>query len=394
MKNLLLVSLALFLSSTVCLAKAGQSRNAQRPVKLRAGPAVFHPVLERLEKGCSLSVLKEGSKWVKVRSPKGTEGWVSVRVFSHPPKPRAYSALLKERGLTGVSVAVPTMASRGLNAAATTGGGVAPLVRDFLEQVPFAPKDFDGFVGKLHANGICEELPGWLEDMAIPIAGDPQQDELERAFGMRLAISILSDAELLTDPAIDSYVNKVGSAVAAASSRYDLQWRFVVFKADRKEAFSVPGGFVFISSSLLRALRDEAELAGVLAHLVAHVALGHGAAQLAKLDSAKSSSGKKPMGQLVADARRLVMSARIGEEELEADAFGATYSACAGYDPAGLASVLKRVGCFEPGCKSSSSVGKRLALIHRVRNNTGDSPGARLAERFSGSVLAVLSKSP
>ncbi len=400
MRNLLLTSFGIFLCliSSSGLAGVGESKSALRPVKLRSGPAVFHPVVQELKKGVSLSVIEEGKKWVKVKTSKGTEGWVSKRVFSAPPKPRGYGALLKESGLTGVSLAVPTMASRGLNAGTSMAGGdVAPLVKSFLERVPFAPKEFDGFVDKLHANGICEQLPGWVGEMAIPIGGDPQQDELERSFGMRLAVSILSDAELITDPKIDSYVNKVGFAVAAASSRYDLQWRFVVFSSDKKEAFSVPGGFVFISSSLLEDLRDEAELAGVLAHLVAHVTLGHGAAQLAKEAAGKKSkahSRSEFATRLVAQARQLIMNPRLPEEELEADAFGSTYAACAGYDPAGLGSVLKRIACFEPGCRHSASLKKRLALVQRVRQSAGKNPGARLSERFSGSVLAVLSKSP
>ncbi len=396
MKNLLLMVLAFF---SIChcstgFAKVGDNKNALRPVKLRTGPAVFHPVLKRLEKGTSLVIIKEGPKWIKVRTPKGVEGWVSTRVFSAPPKPRGYAALLKERKLSGVSLAVPTMASRGLNAGTTTGGGVALLMKDFLERVPFAPAEFEGFASKLKANEICEKLPGWLDEMAIPIEGDPQQDELERSFGMRLAVSILSDFELITDPAIDSYVNKVGALVAAASTRYDLPWRFVVFKGGKKTAFSLPGGFVFVSFALLQELKDEAELAGVLAHLVAHVALAHRALQLSRLDNEMPGSGKKSdsMQDFVKKARGVFMSGVTPEEEMEADAFGATYCACAGYDPGGLASVLKRVGCFEPGCKGAS-VKKRLVLIDRVRKSTGSNPGVRLTKRFSGSLLAILSKS-
>ena len=378
-----------FLQAAV--AYAADDRTARRSVKVRSGPAVFHAVLERLESGAKLCVVEEGKRWIKVRTGTGTEGWVSARVFTERPKAKGYSAVLSERGLAGVSSAVSTMATKGLTVHMGMGGTtISPLVAQFLDRVPFVPEEFEAFVADLPPNAICEKLPGWMDEMSKPLSGDPERDEQERQLGMRLAGLVLQDAELITDPELDAYVNKVGMAVAAASSRYELSWRFVVFESKQAEAFSAPGGFVFVSDGLLKQLKDESELAGLLAHQVAHVCLGHGAAELDRAMGTDVKGGQPEalMEQLVLKAHSLLRAARPGVAEREADAFGATYAACAGYDPAGLAQVYRRVGAPEAAGADTPTIETRAALIDKVRKASGVTPGKNFPGRFKKTVLS------
>lgn len=373
-------------------ALAAEDRTALRPVKLRAGPGTFHAVLERLGEGASLAVVEDGKQWVKVRTGNGTQGWVSARVFAARPKPQGYQKLLEERGLTGVSSAVSTMATKGLTVElGGPGAAISPLVADFLDRVPFGADEFERFAGDLAASPICEELPGFMTEWGQPLAGDPERDEQERKLGVRLAGLVLADAELITDPDLDGYVNKVGAAVAAASSRYDLEWRFVIFEQKEPEAFAAPGGFVFLSDGLLNKLQDESELAGVLAHQVAHVALAHGAealdARLRAGGAAPADAGQH-LEKLVAQAHQMLRSAWPAKDELEADAYGATYATCAGYDPAGLARVYTRLGAFETSGDHSPSQQARLELLIKVEKAAGPTGGKQLPERFKQAVIA------
>lgn len=368
------------------------NRTARRPVKLRSGPAVFHPMVERLDAGVELAVVEDGARWIKVRTAGGTEGWVSARVFLERPEPRGYGGILRKRGLTGVSSSVATMATRGLTVEPGAGGGVNPLLADFLGRTPFAPEDFERFVQQLQANPICRELPGWMGELDEPLPGDPERDALERRLGLRVAARVLADAELITEPRLDAYVNQVGAAVAAASSRYDLEWRFVVFSQQRPEAFAVPGGFVFLSSGLLESLRDEAELAGVLGHQVAHVALAHGAAALDEAVPAGAADGQpaeQQLQKLVAAALRLLRAPRPARQELAADAYGATYVACAGYDPAGLARVYRRLSDFAARADPGVETAARLRLIERVRAAAASGAVKKLSERFAERVAVL-----
>src|SRR6202795_214182 len=67
------------------------------------------------------------------------------------------------------------------------------------------------------------------------------------------------------------YVNNVGRWIASQSERPDLPWQFGVLDAPQLNAFAVPGGTIFITRGLVQRMRSEAELAGVLAHEIAHV---------------------------------------------------------------------------------------------------------------------------
>ena len=80
----------------------------------------------------------------------------------------------------------------------------------------------------------------------------------------------------------DARVERVGRRLAARSSMPNLPWRFRVIERRDANAFALPGGYVYVTSGLLRSARSEHELAGVLAHEVTHVTLRHGTNQASK----------------------------------------------------------------------------------------------------------------
>ena len=82
---------------------------------------------------------------------------------------------------------------------------------------------------------------------------------------------LLQQAPLLDNAGVQAYVNQVGRWVALNSERPDLPWRFGVLDSSVVGAYAAPGGYVFVTSGMLAQMGSEAELAGVLAHEVAHV---------------------------------------------------------------------------------------------------------------------------
>jgi predicted Zn-dependent protease len=99
----------------------------------------------------------------------------------------------------------------------------------------------------------------------------------EYALGGALAINwVQRGSGLMKDEALHRYVNIVGKNLAAQSPRPTLEWTFGVLNDDKQfNAISAPGGYVFVTRRLLRELDNEGQLAGVLAHEIAHVALKH-----------------------------------------------------------------------------------------------------------------------
>lgn len=183
--------------------------------------------------------------------------------------------------------------------------------------------------------------------------------EEEVALGEGMASNLLGAAPLYNNPAAQRYVNQVGQWVAAQGERPELTWRFAVLDDAEANAFAAPGGYIFVTRGLLYGLRNEAELAGVLAHEVAHVLRKHQLAAIKKAartalgagflgDKVEQKMSRSGNGQLTPLFREL---SNIGtqlyvrgldkDDEYEADRMAVVLAARAGYNPYGLPSVLQ-----------------------------------------------------
>ncbi|OGT21977.1 MAG: peptidase [Gammaproteobacteria bacterium RBG_16_57_12] len=186
---------------------------------------------------------------------------------------------------------------------------------------------------------------------AQALLADFSVDE-EIKIGRQIAGNLLGASPLVPDEALQVYVNKVGRWVASQSERPDLAWHFGVIESADINAFAIPGGYVFLTRGLYQRLRNEAELAGVLAHEVAHVTRKHHLKILQK--SKLLDIGAKALGRQAGEHDRLrnligsgaeVMARSLDKDaEYEADRMGVVLAGRAGYDPFGLPVVLQQVG--------------------------------------------------
>ena len=112
-----------------------------------------------------------------------------------------------------------------------------------------------------------------VKEKLKPLQQISERDEIE--LGKDVAANLLGAAPLVNDPALQAYVNKVGKWIALQTSRPGLPWHFGVLDTDSVNAFAAPGGYVFITRGMLLNMRDESELAGVLAHEISHVVAKH-----------------------------------------------------------------------------------------------------------------------
>ncbi|HWP94605.1 MAG TPA: M48 family metalloprotease [Gammaproteobacteria bacterium] len=212
--------------------------------------------------------------------------------------------------------------------------------------------------------------------------------EEERAIGHDAAATLLGATRLVEDRELQHYVNRVGMWLALQSDRPELAWRFAVLDNDNINAFAAPGGYVFVTKGLLVNLNNEAELAGVLAHEIAHVVKKH------HLKALKKDAGIKLLGNLTQqalerkghDTERLAAVAKgvkvlyarglDKQDEYEADRLGVVLAARAGYDPYGLPAVLQMLDSLDPGSG-------RLALLFKTHPKPADRL-ARLDELMAG----------
>jgi predicted Zn-dependent protease len=182
----------------------------------------------------------------------------------------------------------------------------------------------------------------------------PEPEEVE--MGKDIAAGLLGAAPLTKSAQQQKFVNDIGRWLALNSGRPDLPWHFGIIEASTVNAFATPGGNIFISRGLIDRTKSESELAGILAHEIAHVVQKHHLADIKKnaskgllLDLASLKGGG-----LTGEAARAV--ARVGlegyvrglsrEDELEADKIGVVIATRSGYEPYGLVAVLQTLNAM------------------------------------------------
>jgi len=153
--------------------------------------------------------------------------------------------------------------------------------------------------------------------------------EQERKLGQSLARDVEATSRVVSDPVITEYVNRLGQRIAANSDA-KVPFTIKVIESDEVNAFSLPGGYLYIDTGMILAVDNEAELAGVIAHEVAHVAARH--VTRAETREAIMRYVSIPLGFGGLAVPMLFM--KFGRDaEREADLLGLEYEYAAGYDP-------------------------------------------------------------
>ena len=201
--------------------------------------------------------------------------------------------------------------------------------------------------------------------------------EEEINIGDSVTAQLLGAGPLVANPAVQKYVNKIGMWVAQQTERKDLPWVFGVMDSENINAFATPGGRVLITKGLFFSLSNEAELAGVLGHEIAHVVQKHHLNALAKnsrLDllgdavqhkAKEKGKNQKVLKALVNAGTQLYARGLDRKLEYEADRMGVIYAARAGYDPFALLSVLTTLD-------SISAESPKIALINKTHPSFSD----------------------
>jgi predicted Zn-dependent protease len=175
----------------------------------------------------------------------------------------------------------------------------------------------------------------------------------EAALGASLAQDLKKDTSAVESPALRDYVRRIGSQLAQQLTNAPFSYTFSVIADDRggrtHEPLSLPGGYIFVPTSLILASNDGAEFAGMLAHAMAHVAERHGTRLATRGELANLTTIPifyMASSEVMADAARSQIPAgfRIVQRrfETEADALALKMTSDAGYDPKALVRYIAR----------------------------------------------------
>ena len=173
----------------------------------------------------------------------------------------------------------------------------------------------------------------------------------EIGLGQQLSGEVERQLKFIDDPIVTEYVNRIGQNIVLNS---DAKVPFTIKVVDSEEinAFALPGGFFYVNKGLILAADSEAEIVGVMAHEIAHVAARHGTEQATKGQVANIGSiGLIFIGGPIGLAARSVVNLAVPltflkfsrGSEAEADLLGAEYAWASGYDPMGMVAMFEKL---------------------------------------------------
>jgi predicted Zn-dependent protease len=225
-------------------------------------------------------------------------------------------------------------------------------------------------------------------------------DEEEKDIGRIVAARVLATYPLSKKEKLQKYVTLVGNTVAAYSARPTLGWHFAVLETPVVNAFSCPGGFIFITTGALEQMSSEAELAAVLGHEIAHTTQRHIVKEIRRssvvmggIDLAGDSTsfgnsltdevGEK-LGQLAYE--KLFTSGLSRRDEHESDKIGVELASAAGYKSAEFLRFLDGLGELEGSSQMKVLVATHPSAADRAKNVkpivAKEEQGAVLADRW------------
>lgn len=176
----------------------------------------------------------------------------------------------------------------------------------------------------------------------------------EWELGQQLEVQLRRELPVSNDATLTRYVNDMGQRMVRQTGAANLPWRFYVVNDASINAFNVPGGLVYVNTGLIAQAGSAGELAGAIAHEIAHGVERHGTQRLSKANEANLVAGvvlgsdpnaaAQIAGQIAAQGAFASFSRA---DEREADAIGVRIMAESGYDPMGLARLLERLAAEE-----------------------------------------------
>lgn len=176
----------------------------------------------------------------------------------------------------------------------------------------------------------------------------------EVAIGKSIAQKIEEKFQL-ADKDMQQHISEIGEQLVQVSDRQDIIYYFKVIKDEDANAISLPGGYIYISDSLVNAMDRDDEIAGVLAHEIGHIAARHSVKKMQgsylysflRILTSRMPSDDPYMNREIDYAFGSLIIQYAREDEVEADKLSVKYTKEAGYDPEALITVLDKIDKIE-----------------------------------------------
>jgi hypothetical protein len=406
-RSLFLASVALVLCATTLLSETFYTK--RKNSALREGAGAYYSLVGSVAENTALIVLNRAGSWVKVQLPNKQVGWMAA------------NSLKEGKGdyLAATSPSTMWSSPKALSAAIKGFGkkygkgepGIVDSVLHYSEK-GFSSEDLAVFAKEVRENPSANRGRLQIEDLDLPTP-EYSTDLPEQEIGVDIAARIAGTG-MVNDRPLHRYVNMVCATIVETSALYDVDLTVLVLNDRMINAFAVPGGYIFVTLGLVKQCRDESELAGVIAHEIAHVYRRHGLQEMSKRiagihadiafgeleeEVGEPTEEEKEMEALVDQTYEKIVHPRLLSYEIEADRIGAILAANAGYDPFGLVRISERVArvstetpdIFDVDYMLPSDAVKRSKEIRAFAEQkfTTEKPGEQMTRRFAAATSPV-----
>jgi len=381
MKKITIVSIFLIL---LLVSLSAESAIVKRDrASIRKGPGSIFEIVAEMAKGDSFQIELEQQGWLQIKYNE-MEGFTSNKVIKER---ESGDDVFSKMGLLATDLNV---SKHGMSA------GVKGFAEKYTEQFQGEENFLDHYIGfKLNADKYkyfkqytyVEYKLNKVKNYPIPeFEGKDYYSFNEEGLGLGIAAKI-AEIGIVDNYEMTEYINFLGYLLVEASDAYDVAFKFFILDTDMVNAYACPGGVVFVTSGMLKVIVDEAELACVLAHEIAHIARHHGMAEieerkhhisaddafsemeaeLEELDSGYDEDTKAveaEMETIALESYETIFNGRLADYEEEADFLAMIYVLRAGYDYSRLPELLLRLQAFET--ESTNEHYSQLQLADRI----------------------------
>lgn len=238
---------------------------------------------------------------------------------------------------------------------------------------------------------ITDIIKGTVEYVQIANISDEQEIEI----GKQTNQQVLSQYQLYNNSQIQQYVSDLGQELVSASDSRDIPFNFQVVSSDEVNAFATPGGFVYVTTGLLKTAENRAQLASVMAHEIAHINEKHGVKALKQAVAAQGIAGAAGVetSQLAQIAYQLTLDLPQSRSfEYEADNSGLKILQQSGYPAEAFADFLAKLessGNTPEFIRTHPTSENRIKAISQNTQTSNNNKGQDPTE-YSNNVLSLL----
>ena len=400
MRSFLIASVALVLCSATLLSETVYTKRKTNAI--REGAGSYYNLVGSVPEHTALNVISRTGSWVKVQLPSRKVGWIAANCLAEE---KSDYMLARSPETMWSSPKALSAAIKGFGKKYVKGEpGIVDSVLQYSEK-GFTSEDLAAFAKEMRQSPSHNRSRVQMEDLKLA-EPDYYPDLPEQQIGVGIAARIAGKG-MVNDKPLQRYVNMVCATVVEQSALYDVDLTVLVLDDKTINAFAVLGGYIFVTLGLVKQCRDESELAGVIAHEIAHVYRRHGLQEMSKrivgiradmafseLDEeiGETTEEDEEMEALVDQTYEKIVHPRLLSYEIEADRIGAILVANAGYDPFGLVRISERVARVSKETPDMFDVDYMLPddAVERSKeirffsekNFTTGTPGEQMSRRF------------